>query len=104
MWTEHANDLSVLCYFAKIAIICDNSTTAVEQFHSSVTLVLHDSRRAHVGDDFLEDVLRVHQNGPIEEEFHGESIIPAWYPRLLLTMAGQRTSDIVSSVANLIPN
>jgi len=81
-WNEINNlrdsSISVIIYFAKICLVSDHSTTALEGFHSSVTRLVGDKNRTSSGDEWIENLLRVKQNGPPSDKFKGNSCLHAF--------------------------
>ena len=71
-WAEvrkQPQNLSLLLYFRKICLVNDGTATNVEQFISKLNKVMNDPQRRGLSSDFLEDGLRIVQNGPAPAKF-----------------------------------
>lgn len=70
--------IPIVLYMARVCIIQDMSTVPVERFFSSLNQFLSDPDRMSSGYEYLEDMLRCHQNGPPIDEFRAADFIHAW--------------------------
>jgi hypothetical protein len=71
-------NLSVVLFLRKVSLMLDCTAANVEQFISKLNRLLGDRARRHLGGDFLEDTLRVCQNGLKGGNVDGSEFVADW--------------------------
>ena len=93
-------NISLVLYLRKVCLVRDGFGAEVERFISHLNKIVDDPQRRGLGNDKLEDILRINYNGPSADVWEPSAAVEAWtqvFGMRPVSSVGQRSGSLVKN-------